>query len=331
MQHRRLSFAYPEDFNPAWHRRLPELAAAANAVSMMMPHAEPFVAKSVRAAAEAFDTDNELLADEARVYVQQELEHHRQHQRFNEMVVAAYPKISRLDRFMGWTFDRLARRSLTFRLAFAAGFETVAYAGARWTDDRLHRLFDDAEPVASTLFLWHLAEEIEHKTVAFDVFRAHTCSVRFRTLRHLGGLASSAVLLALFTFLGTCSLLLAQRKFFSPRAHANLFMWSLSFIFEVMPLMAVSMLPSHHPRSLTDPSWLAQWLNHHDPETGEIPVWNSLGVDSPSASVLGAVAEASGLEADRVLDQASPLAEQPSGVTRVDDLFDLEELSRSVR
>ncbi len=288
MEHRRLSFEYPEDFTPAWHPRLPELAAAANAVSMMMPHAEPLVAKSVRAAADQLGPGHAELAREARIYARQELEHHRQHRALNDLIEDAHPGISRLDQAMGWTFRRLQRRSLVFRLAFAAGFETVAYAGARWTDERLHALFEDAEPVASTLFLWHLAEEIEHKTVAFDVFRAHSSGVRFRTIRHLGGLVTAAVLLALFAFIGTWSLLAAQGKFFSPRAHANLIRWSFSFIFEVMPLMAVSLLPSHHPASLTDPSWMAQWLEHHDAVTGQMPSWNSLGQGLTSSETVTA-------------------------------------------
>ncbi len=278
--HRRMSFAYDDSFDAEWHPRLPELAAAANAVSLMMPHAEPYVARAVRrgvsqlrdsAATDGDSTTDRTDWDAADEYVRQELEHHRQHQRFNEIVMAHFPSVARFDRVLRWTFERLGNRSDHFALAFAAGFETIAYAGARWTNQRLRRLFDDADPVASTLFLWHLAEEVEHKNVAFDVTRA----VGVGFMKRLLGLVAAAVLLATFAFAGTWTLLIAQRRVFSPTAHLRLVGWSLSFVFEAMPAMAVSLLPKHHPSSLSDPTWFARWLSGYDPESETIPLWNS--------------------------------------------------------
>ncbi len=299
-----------------------------------MPHVEPLVARSVRLAIPEFENDAPDLAKDARSYVRQELEHHKQHATFNERIITVHPGMAKIDRLLGWSFERLGRRSLAFRLAFAAGFETVAYSGARWTDDRLHKLFDDADPVASTLFLWHLAEEIEHKTVAFDVFAIYAEKVRFAKLRQLSGLVTAAVMLSMFALIGTWALMIAQRSFFSPRAHANLIRWSLSFIFEVMPLMAVSLLPSHHPRTLTDPAWMAQWLANFNEATGQIPIWNDLtwsAIEAPRQADSGPVPESGWLEGNRVLNEFDPLTQEPSGVSRVDDLLDLEELRRSVR
>ncbi len=268
--HRRMSFAYGDDFDPYWHPQLPELAAAANAVSFMMPHAEPYVAKAVRRGA-ADAGLSERAAHEAEIYVRQELEHHRQHRIFNDLVIARYPSIRRLDRVLAWTFRRLENRSAAFGLAFAAGFETIAYTGARWTDARLRRLFGGADPTAATMFLWHLAEEIEHKNVAFDVMKA--ADVGF--FRRLAGVVSASVLLASFAIVGTWMLLIAQRRFHSPVAHARLIGWTFSFLFEAVPAMAVSLLPSHHPSSLSDPSWFAQWLETYDDDTNTMPLWNS--------------------------------------------------------
>ena len=49
---------------------------------------------------------------------------------------------------------------------------TIAFTLARWVDENLGSFFAGADPVPATLFLWHLAEEVEHKTVAFDVWEA---------------------------------------------------------------------------------------------------------------------------------------------------------------
>ena len=278
MQVRRPSFAYPDDFDVAWHPRRPELAAAANAVSLMMPHAEPLVAHTVRAGAAELDPADEL-AVEARAYVGQELQHQRQHRDLNQLIIAQRPALARLDRALAWAYRRLAGRSLTFRLAFAAGFETVAYASARWVDDRLHRLFAGADPVAATLFLWHLAEEVEHKTVAFEVFAAHAGHAgngRGVGVHRTVGMVTALVLLGVFCVVGTVALLAGGRKRDAPLALARLAGWTISLAFEVLPLAVVSLLPGHDPRTLADPGWFGQWLTSFDPSTGHLPAWDEL-------------------------------------------------------
>jgi predicted metal-dependent hydrolase len=280
VQVRRFSFDYPDDFDAAWHPRRPELAAAANAVSLMMPHAEPIVAFAVREAATELDL-TDVLADEAREYVRQELQHQRQHRELNRLLLAQRPALARVDRALGATCHRLGNRSLTFRLAFAAGFETVAYGSARWVDDRLHRLFDGAEVTAATLFLWHLAEEVEHKTVAFDVFAAHVAATagerRFdhgARIHRFGGLVAAIFLLALFCVAGSLTMLAGERRWKAPLDAARLAVWSISLAFDVLPLAAVSLLDGHHPRTLADPAWFSQWLTGFDSTTGHLPAWN---------------------------------------------------------
>lgn len=263
----------------------------------MMPHAEPLVALAVREAATRLDPGDDL-AVEANMYVSQELQHHRQHRRLNELLIAQHPALARVDRALERSYRRVARRSLTFRLAFAAGFETVAYASARWVDDRLHRLFDGAEATAATLFLWHLAEEVEHKTVAFDVFAAHIGATESQRRidpkargQRLAGMAAAILLLGLFCIAGTLTMLVGQRKRDLPVALARLVAWSISLAFDVLPLAAVSMLAGHHPRSLADPSWYSLWLSGYDSETGHLSSWNELIGPAISAgeSIRGAV------------------------------------------
>ena len=88
-------------------------------------------------------------------------------------MVDAFPGLRRIERLMAWTFGWLRRHtSDRFGLAFAAGFETVAFTAARWTAKRQQSLFAGADVQPSALFLWHLAEEVEHKAVAHDVYEA---------------------------------------------------------------------------------------------------------------------------------------------------------------
>ena len=60
-------------------------------------------------------------------------------------------------------FARLWKsRSQQFHVAFAEAFECIAFTAARWVDRRTERLFQDADAVPASLFLWHLAEEAQY-------------------------------------------------------------------------------------------------------------------------------------------------------------------------
>lgn len=256
---REVSFDYPADFDPAWTGNVPEFACAANSVSLMMPYVEPYIAKSVRAALPQID--DIALRAEAAAYVRQELGHHVQHRRFNELLAERCRGIATLERVMRAVFARLAaRRDLRSHLAFAAGTEAVAYGAARWGAAHRRELFATADPEIAALFLWHLAEEVEHKSVAFDVFQAVDGSRR----RYVWGMILGFALLALFTVLGTTVQLWQQRRLWRPIAYLRLGRWALTFLFEMLPAMAVSAMRGHHPRDLADPAYLVQLLRERD-------------------------------------------------------------------
>jgi predicted metal-dependent hydrolase len=256
---RNVSFPYPPDFDPAWSGNVPEFACAANSVSLMMPYVEPYLARSVRAALPQIE-DPELRR-EAAAYVRQELTHHVQHRQFNDLLAERCRGIHMLERWMRAAFERLGRRkSLGSHLAFAAGAEGVAYGAARWAAAHRRELLATAEPAIAELFLWHLAEEVEHKSVAFDVFQAVDGSRR----RYVWGMLLGFALLAFFTVVGTTVQLWQQRRLFHPIAYVRLTRWSVTFLFELLPAMAISSFRGHHPRDLADPPFLVQLLRERD-------------------------------------------------------------------
>src|SRR4051794_8596311 len=85
---RRVAFEYGEDVDPMWVPARPEFAAAANAISLGMPYAEPLFIKAVRSTYDQIDDDLRARTD---TYVRQETGHHTQHKRFNDIVSARYP------------------------------------------------------------------------------------------------------------------------------------------------------------------------------------------------------------------------------------------------
>jgi predicted metal-dependent hydrolase len=263
---RRVRFAWPDEFEPVWTPEVPELAIAANAVSLLMPHAEPYVVASARAALDQGLVTDPELAEQVRAYAAQEAQHHGQHRKLNDLLVARYPSLRRLDRLLGRVFGVLRRRSTRFGLAYAAGFETIAFVAARWVDRR-QSLLRGGDPTATTLFLWHLAEEVEHKRVAFDLYRAAGGG----RLRYAWAVVVAAVVLALGAWAGTLAMLAGERRLWRPSSHLRLAAWSISFVFAALPVMVVSALPGHHPGDLADPAGLEHWLDHLDPDTSTVP------------------------------------------------------------
>ena len=275
---RQVRLAYPDDFRAAWQPLKPEFAAACNALSLGMPYSEPYVVASVRRVVD--DLDDPELSKRVGSYLGQEREHYRQHRRLNDLLRAKHPFLGRVEKWLGWSYRCLARRgSREFNVAFAAGFEAVAFASARWIDTHRRELFDGADPLPATLFLWHLAEEVEHKTVAFDVWE----QVDGKRWRYAAAMSTSFLMLVWFIFLGTVVQLAATGRVFNPVAWVRLIKWAISLAFEVIPTMVITALPGHHPRELADPTWLTSWLREYDPSTATMPLWNGpIRSDAPS-------------------------------------------------
>ncbi|MCB1006772.1 MAG: metal-dependent hydrolase [Acidimicrobiales bacterium] len=268
---RRVRFAYPDDLDPCWCHRFPEFACAANSISLIMPFAEPYFVKTVRSTLPELD---EPLRSQTEAFCRQELAHHVEHRKFNALITRRYPEVVRVEGWMRRAYGWLSRtRSRRFNLAFAAGSEAIAYALARWIEAHLAQLFSDADPVPSTLFLWHLAEEVEHKSAAHDVFEALDGS----RLRYAWATSVSVALLAFFVWTASLAQLKAQGRFWNPIAHLRMARWGVSVAFTMLPTLAVSALPGHTPRRFTDPIYLPKWLALFDPATGTIPVPTVIG------------------------------------------------------
>jgi uncharacterized protein len=251
-----------------WTPAAPELSSVANAVSLAMPSVEPYVVASIRKVLDQLPPD---LAAQAREYCAQEASHHAQHRKFNDALREVTPSVRIVERLNERIYGYLRTRSTMFGVAYAAGFEAVAYSIARWFDPRIERFFTGATEGPAKLFLWHLAEEVEHKGVALDVYRAIGGKRRTYVLATI----VSLMLLALSTILGTVLGLFSQRRWWNPISWARLVVWTLSYLFVALPLLAVSATKDHHPRELIDPVTLPWWLKRYDKTSGELPHWTS--------------------------------------------------------
>ncbi|MCB9624565.1 MAG: metal-dependent hydrolase [Sandaracinus sp.] len=168
-----------------------------NGVNLLFPFGERFFVRSVKHYLEQLKAqgDDELVA-QIRGFFGQEGRHAREHERFFEILRGqGYELDEFLTRFEA-SFTRLEKLfPAEYHLAAtAAGEHFTALMAANAFRDR--PFLEQAHPIMSDLMLWHAAEEIEHKAVAFDVLTRVVPNPIKRYFVRMSGMAVAATFLA---------------------------------------------------------------------------------------------------------------------------------------
>lgn len=173
----------------------------ANGVNLLFPAGERFFVRSVRHYVDRIE-DPELRA-QVRGFIGQEAWHAQAHEAFFRLLEA---QGYRLDGFLSiyqrlafGFIERLATPKLRLAVTAAAEHYTALLADSALRDG----IFALAHEGPRDLLLWHAAEEIEHKHVAYDVLRGVDDSYALR----VAGLAVATALLAGFWAAATVMLL----------------------------------------------------------------------------------------------------------------------------
>ena len=147
------------------------LTAFFNALSISFPAGEKFFIDSVRIFKD--DVSDPVLQKQISAFSGQEGFHRREHQRYNEALCTA--KGYDLEKLEAPIKKRITmvqtRFSAEMNLAGTVAIEhlTAVMAHQLLKDDSI---MNRAHPAMAQLWRWHSAEEMEHKAVAFDVYRA---------------------------------------------------------------------------------------------------------------------------------------------------------------
>lgn len=152
---------------------LPEIFPAYG-VSMTLPYLEPFLVRTMREALK--QCTDESVAQEVRQFIGQEAQHYKQHAILNDVIRSISPELEGLRKIeaqMEADYQRFTQtKSLKFNLAYAEGFEAATFAGGRKIFE--NNVFDRLESIQGSglleLFKWHALEEVEHRTVTFNIY-----------------------------------------------------------------------------------------------------------------------------------------------------------------
>ena len=178
---RRMGFEFPDDLDLVFIEGDPALSYFFVGAWMMLPYLEPFLIRTVQAATP--EIRDERLREELKRFCAQEGQHYRQHARLNAVVKRVHPSgpaLAALEaeveaEFLDWS----ANKPLKFNLAYGEGFESMTCAGSR-AQIEIGMFGWMKEPIRSLMY-WHIMEEIEHRTVCFDVYETVVGDWLYRT------------------------------------------------------------------------------------------------------------------------------------------------------
>ncbi|MDF1686685.1 MAG: metal-dependent hydrolase [Parvibaculaceae bacterium] len=261
---RKIPFAYVDSIEPIWNPKKPEWSHMVNGASLTMPYLEPFLIKTVREAMMQL-TDEGLKAD-ARGFIGQEGQHYMNHQRYNDTLKRkGYTDLSDVEAEMTEDYKRLQGKSLRWRLAYTAGFETMTMGITEWLISARKDLFVDADPVVTSLVLWHMVEETEHKTVAFELYQ----ELFGNYFARLVGLVYATYHISKFSRRAYKRMMKRDGTWGSLRCRFRLWAMVAKFGWNIAPALLRSLFPGHHPDHVTDPAWVTEWADAYAGLSGD--------------------------------------------------------------
>lgn len=172
--HRDVVFQFQDDDFQYWNDGSPAKTHFWNALSLGLPQLENSVVKIMSQVRESIS--DERLREDVRVFCMQESRHAVSHNQFNVGAAEQRPFMKKGSTVEGSLLRFINRiSSKRFMVGMFAGFEHVTAIISHYGLDDPDRWFSNCTPEVFRLWEWHAVEELEHKSVCFDVYR------------HLGG------------------------------------------------------------------------------------------------------------------------------------------------
>ena len=203
---RRMDFSFDQVDTMDWYRGNPILTAFIAVLSGTFPPGEQMFIESVRNYKDRV-TDPQLL-ENVKDFTRQEAHHTNQHKLANEKLESLGWKAQKIEKRVEKAIALFnAKRSKRERLAATVCLEHITAIVAEYVLTHPKQL-EGMHPSIKYMMIWHAIEEIEHKSVAFDVYMA-TGGQRKTLLRIMRAIA---VLFPTLTIGRTIYLLWAARR-----------------------------------------------------------------------------------------------------------------------
>lgn len=276
---RRIAFDYPDGAAAprSWHPNEPEFARLLEALSVSMPYLEPYLIQTMRDAKAKID--DPVLLREVDLYIGQESAHFRQHQKMNDVIAKTTNHSRPLEAVFQADYKAFREsRSVAFHLAYAEGFEALTMALAQTLVEDRVRLWNGAGAAQVSMVLWHMVEEIEHKTVTYDVFeRLHGGYF----MRAYGFFYASGHLLGR-GFQGYTRMLREDGLLNDWTSRWRRWRTLGRFFFGVGRRAIRILNPWYDPRQTRDPKWALAWIERYERDGAGFKHLDMARLDAPA-------------------------------------------------
>lgn len=255
---RELRFALTAETSSHLCPGLPEFSHVVNAFMAALPQLEPYFIHNIRETIGAAVTPQ--LKSDIALFVSQEARHAQQHRALNELLAQRYPELPVLERAIKQRLDRSRKQhSLAFRMAYTAGYEAITYQLVGFMMDERATWLAGADPHVLALLCWHGAEEVEHKSVAYDAFQAVHGGYFMRVRGLLAALVVTVkdikrIARYMLEVDGTWHERATQRRLWQVRG---------AFARGFLPRLFSYFLPGYHPSRCADPPSMIAWLERY--------------------------------------------------------------------
>lgn len=240
-----------------------------NALSFMFPVGEQFFIDSVRRYAKAVEQQGqtELLRD-IKLFIGQEATHRHLHRQYNDQLIQlgygdwVERTLQKVINFFG---DKTPRPDLAATVAYEhytalLGDGLLRYAS--WTEHMA--------PTMKSVWMWHAAEESEHKAVAFDTYQATGGGYWLRVLMFLFVTFEFFT----YTFVQTSIMLHRDRQLFKWRTwRSAIGMWwgKDGIVWHMLPHWLAYFKPGFHPWQHDNHELLKRWQQDHASDYRALP------------------------------------------------------------
>lgn len=230
-------------------------------LSMILPYIEPHLVKEFIAAQKTVNEPG--LRHDMKQFIHQESQHYHHHGLFNSRVRQKYPVLEALEKNVKKDYERFAKRGMKFNMAFAEGFESLTHPFVifMWNSGMIR----DMRGPLKDMYAWHFLEEMEHRTVAFDVYYQLYGDYWYRLWVSL--VAQSHLL----TFMFSCAraMLKAERGQFQARGGwrgriTRIWKWTRLAGKYLVPQLWKTYLPNYNPRNLIVPQEVSSLAEHYN-------------------------------------------------------------------
>jgi uncharacterized protein len=251
---RRFAAPFNDDIPRNWLPASPAVAAVLNTYTVLVPANEAFYMRTLNACLPLLHSPE--LRDASTSFIHQEAEHGVAHKRYWRNLEQQGYRFRRFERLVDKLTFRVIEKfaPLSLRVSMVSCVEHInAFVGHEFLSQGILR---DAHPEVRAMMEWHFAEEIEHKSISFDVLQAVAPSYAVR----FAGLVMTAPLFYTLMTLGMLRFLAQDGLLFRPSVWAQ-WLRHLGSGHRMLPRTLSHLLayarPSFHPSQL-DNATLAQ-------------------------------------------------------------------------